>query len=300
MDEALVNDIYHQNTFDNAESLLRRIFLSVSTSLNEFNELSIMVIGAGTFPSFYSLVNVIMGISPNIRKLNFNLIDPDTAATNHFKEYFKSIIPFVKNLDIKIVVNNMDLKKYLPNSTNESYDLIYFERPDSSIFNMLFTHLDFPSSKLAISMHESIPFLRKISKTNTIFIGSFVYKDDLSHLKNLFKYSLNMQTKTIRQKMFPTRVYYNFGLIGAIDKSNLPNKIPEKLSANIKLARLYFYFFFLSSIVLFLLAPIELKTISFYFVILQLFYHRYGAKGILVRSIFMVGQLLLLLNLNTL
>ena len=293
MSELSVNHFYTKNTLDNAEILFRELFYLLPSPFNDSNQLSILVIGAGTFPSFIPLIQMIKNISPMVCVLNFNLIDLDANATTYFKNFINTANSCLDGITVNIIINNIDIKDYLINATNEHYELIYFERPDSSVFNFLFTHLNLPSSRFAISLLESIPYLRNVTKSNTIIMGSFLNKEDINHFQRLLKYCLGVKTKKVTYKTLRERRGFNFGSVGIFNETELPKKSPEQLVSSIKLARIYFYLFFLSSIILFILAPIELKTISFLFVIAQLFIHHYGIKGIAVRCLLIIGQMLL-------
>lgn len=271
-----------------------RLFSFLPKSFNELNQIKILVIGAGLFPSFASLVNSITYACPKANEINFILIEPKQSKTNIFKNRLSEVVDEF-NVRSNVFIHNTDIKSYLE-KTNEIFDLIYFEHPDVSLINVLVEKIRFSKNNLAQSMQESVPYLRKIIKDQSVIIGSFVFKGDLYEIKSLLKFSLGIKIHLVRKKLFFEGHYYCFGLIGIINESKLSNKIPEKLAKQIRFNTILFGLFLMTSIIIFLITPTKLKTTSFFFCMGQLFYIRYGITALIVRIVLIFGQISLIMT----
>lgn len=277
-----------------AKYILDNLFTFAPKSFVELKNINILVIGAGSFPSFATLINTLSSTCHQVNKINFTLIEPDQAATNRFKDTIHKTTGNKFNLLVHFSIHNQDIKSYLEN-THDTFDLIYFEHPDVSILNALLEKTRLIGNSLTISMQESIPYLRKVIKNQSVIIGSFIFKGDLCETKSLLKFSLRIKMHIVQQrKVFFDGHYYSLGLIGIVDPSQLPNKIPKQLAKDIRFSTNFFGIFILTSLIIFLVTSNKLKTVSFFFVIAQLFYNRYGVRGLIVRFLLIIGQIIVL------
>lgn len=289
---------YPREVMNDAKFLLDRLFSFTPKTCRELKHIKILVIGAGSFPSFIPFLSSLRQAYPNVKEISFTLIEPDQAATSRFKNMLPKTMGGGNTL-AHFSIHNTDIKSYLEN-TRDTFDLIYFEHPDVSIFTAVLTRIQLARNTLAISMQESIPYLRKIIKDESVIIASFIFKGDLCEIKSLLKFSLGIKMHVVRQrKLFSDGRYYSLGLIGIADQSRLPNKPPEKLVKEMRLSTILFGLFLLVSVIIFLITPNKLKTVSFFFVIGQLFYNRYGITGWIVRLLLIIGQATTLIMANT-
>lgn len=286
--------VYQKEVMKDARFHFDRIFSFAPRSLSELKQIKILVIGAGSFPSFVPLLHSITHACPKANEINFTLIEPDQSATNRFKDKLTKAVDNKFNARAHVCIHNADIKSYLKN-TYDIFDLIYFEHPDVSIVNVLLEKIRLVRSTLATSMQESIPYLRRIVKDQSVIIASFILKDDLCEVKPLLKFSLAIKMHFVRKKIFSDGRYYCFGLIGIVNESQLPNKTPKKLAKEIRLGTILFGIFLLASAIIFFITPNKLKTVSFLFFIGQLFYNHYGVRGLIMKLILIIGQTAILI-----
>jgi len=286
-----------QKILDNAESTLRKIFSFVPDFFNELKDINVLVIGAGTFPSLIPLSNILGNNCLHARLLTYTLIEPNQLATEQVKNAASSISTEKFNFTVNFSIHNIDIKSYLMNCCDLVYNLIYFEHPDFSILNVLLAKAGLRSDRLAISLQESIPYLSRVVKEKTIIIGSFMFKSDLSEIKQLLAFNLNIgKLNIVRQRrIFSDGYYYSKGLIGIVEKPLLEKKTLRRLLFEVRFSTAMFAIFFIISFFIFFITPNNFKLISFFFVMAQLFYIRYGSLGLIVKFLILIGQSIILL-----
>jgi len=288
---------YHQKIVNRAHTLLKKLFDSVLSSLQDLNDINILVIGAGTFPSLEPLVQTLARTSPNLKKMKFYLVEPEKFATDLFEKNFMRLKK--KNTQqpmINVEIHNSDIKNYLKASHHKMFDLVYFEHPDISYFQALFYKVGLFDCALTISLCESIPYLRNVLKPKSILFASCMFKTELTHLASLLSFSLPIgQRVSYKSHWLFDGGLYGCGLIGQYNQSKAIES-PKKLSRAIQKNNHYYFLFVLISALIFLGTLGVGKIVSMFFVFGQLFYHRYGMGGISLRIVFIIGQLLVLIG----
>jgi hypothetical protein len=286
---------YLKKTMDDAEFILGKLLSFAPESFMELKNINILVIGAGSFPSFIPLIRTLTHACPEAQSLNLTLLEPNQSATDLFKSKVSKMTGSEFNVVVHFSIHNSDIKSYLNTPSDAIFDLIYFEHPDFSFLSVLLTKAKLAGDKLAISMQESIPHLRNIIKEQSLIIATCIFNDDLRQIKSLLEFSLGIKMRLVRQpRMIFDGRYYSFGLAGAVHKAQMQNKAPNRLVEEIGFTTILFGVFLLASVIIFLITPNKLKVVSFFFLIAQLFYTRYGVGGLIVRLFLIIGQAIIL------
>ncbi len=225
-----------QRILNDAEYILHKLFSYLPDTFRELENINILVIGSGFFPSFIPLVKTITGTCLKVKIINFTLLEPNQQATEHFKKTFSPIDLERFNIKIDFSLHNIDAKTFLMIAKDHAYDLIYFEHPDYSIYNVILAKLGLSNDKLAISLQESISYLSKIIKDQVIILGVFIFSAELNEIKCLINFTLRMKKINIvrPRKTYFNGHYYSNGLIGVVEKKQLPDKTPNRLLKGIR------------------------------------------------------------------
>ena len=293
---AITDDQYREGVSKNATAILNSLFDSISTDISELGTLNILVIGSGMFPSFKPLLLSLQRISPNLKKVNFTVIEPFKSETDRFNDYISRLDLSCFCIKFEYSIHNVDIKEYLANVKEKHFDIIYFEQPDLSPIGILLAKTGSSAAKLDLSLRESVPFLKKIVRSKTIIVASFLFKRDLKQLNTLINYSLKIPTRIAYLSIFNSNGSpYSSGLISLIDPLKLPNENPKKTASAIKMQDSYYVWFLLISTLLFVVTPSSGKLFSFLCTVTLLLHHRYGLGSFIVKSGIILIQLSILI-----
>lgn len=285
---------YIESVSKDASTVLSRLFESAPPSTNHLESLDVLVIGSGFFPSFLSLVNSIAATSRNLKKINFTLVEPLTSETNRFEQYFVNHqASNATNLSITYSIQNMDIKYYLKNVCDLTFDIIYFEQPDLSPIGIVLAKSGIARSRLELSLRESIPYLKRVVKSQSILIASFLYKKDLKQLNSLIKYSMNLPTRlVVNTENRKDGTPYNSGLIAIVDSKCIKKSNPEILAESIKRQDTYYSLFLVLSFLIFAITPPIAKGLSALGTLSLFLYHRYGVGSMIIKIAIIAVQII--------
>ncbi len=168
-----------------AERLLGKLF-SYAEIDGDVTCLDILVVCAGSFPSFFAFQSIILQKFTDVKKINFTLIEPcqykiNKALKNNSLFHFEWIIS--------------TLQGFLEN-TNKKFDIIYFEHPDLRTITIPLAIL-FYIYKNTFSLRKSMRYLYNICKKNTIIMASNMSKHENKQLKYLLKFYFKCHSRLI-------------------------------------------------------------------------------------------------------
>lgn len=290
----ITDDQYRQTVAKNATTILSTLFESAPAKFRDLKTMKILVIGAGFFPSFMPLVNVLSRIVPNLTELYFTLVEPLKSETDRFHDYFLKLnnSGIESQVTIKYSAQNTGIKEYLLSHHDMIFDVIYFEQPDLSPIGILLAKKGGENAKLVVSVRESIPYLKRIVKPDSIIVASSLFKHDLIQLNALINFSLLIKTHlAYLPGFFSDGAPYSSGLISVVDPKMLPKINPEERSAAIKRNDSYYFLVLFASFIIFLLTPSWAKVLSSFFIIALFSFHRYGMVSLFIKFALIVAQL---------
>lgn len=166
---------YRGKTHKKAEILLTKLLPDDTQAIKE-----ILIIGAGSFPSFEALSSRLSSTA------HYTLVEPDQKQTDLFSTHFAKG---------NITIVNADSKTFLQN-TRETYDLIYFEHPETMTLPLILGQLGVKTLKRVASFRESFAYLSRVLKQNSMIIASCMSKHECAQLKSLLRFSLQAHAKT--------------------------------------------------------------------------------------------------------
>lgn len=229
-----------------AERLLEKLFSYVKSD-EHTRELNVLVVCAGSFPSYSAFRNHLIKKFPGVEKIHFTLIEPSENKIHLFKKNNQNnsavsfeFVPTTlqsflkeageearlrqisfsmkKNFDVNSTQNNDRLES--SENFDKKFDIIYFEHPDLRTVTIPLAKL-FHIYKNTVSLRKSISELHPICKPNTIIIASNMSKHENIQLKHLLKFFLGCRSKLISFSDKKNSAFH-YGLIAEI-KHLTPN-----------------------------------------------------------------------------
>lgn len=229
---------YRQLTASRAQNLLEKLFVSMPSSFAEKNALTVLVIGAGTFPSYMPLLNVLTRMMPQLKNVSFTLIEPLKATTDLFEKHFAEQSSQVQT---DFTIYNMGIKNFLKQSANVTFDIIYFEHPETSTLSILPAKLGVKYYAQKNSLRECIPYLLDKLTPQSLIIASCMSRQELAQLKWLLNFSFDTQARLV--KLCKRRQYfyagpYSSGVFVQLQDLQFCNADQRKLSVSSQVSQL--------------------------------------------------------------
>lgn len=273
----------------NSIFLIKKLLIPANYLFNNATVINVLVISAGTFPSYEILLASLLERLPKLQKVNFTLIDPVKSKTDLFLKKYANIN---NKVSANIMIHNVTVKNFLMMKNDQYYDLIYFEHSDFRTFPVLLAKF-FGLFTRTASLRESIPLLTKVMKKRTLIIASCISKNEHDQLKHLLKFSFDVTANSIY--LSDKYLYggpYSYGLFTIINNSFHP-EISKKRATTIQDNdnRLFLSFIFSGSIIfLNVYHDISLKIVIFILTLcfFQLFFYRLGRHNIFLLAILFI------------
>lgn len=274
-----------------AQHLLTKLLTPSRSLFNHAIEINVMVISAGTFPSYEIFLTVLSGIFPDLKQVNFTLVDPAKHKTDLF---LKRCAQFKNKISTKMVVNNLSLNAFLKRQVNRNFDLIYFEHSDLRIYPIFLTKV-FGLYMYTVSLREAIPYLQNVMKKPAFIIASCLSKQEVHQLKYLLKLSFSIETQLIYlSDHYLYGGHYSNGLYFNNEYSCDIPVLAEKAAAIKSSDNCLFFTLLLSAAMMFFhlyySTSITMSSLLFAVCILQLFFYRPGNYNkVLLTILVMMG-----------
>lgn len=299
-----------------------RLFKKILTPSQFENKttLHVLVIGAGNFPSYHALLEILTKRMPHLTDIFFVLVEPMKSETDFFLEHFavfdrqpdQRISPTragdVPTMDSKKIsthfsIHHGDLKSFLKKPPPELFDLIYFEHPETLTMPILLAKIGIARFKRITALREAIPFLTNVIKKDTIIIGSCMSRPELKQLESLLNFSLGKCLKKTVSN--PLHIFYggpySEGICVQIQEKMIHLHEQQKCASLIRLSDNFLCIILLLALVTYIIycsqfpdpnhSPQRLAAILL--IGTQLYLHRPGKNGLFIKLSLYIVQLAL-------
>ena len=276
---------YREKIFSSATALFEKIIPAFDK-----DHLNILIVGAGCFPSYEALTQ-----SLGVKQFSFTLVEPMEKETDFFLQNFAK-----KHHEFTIF--NGELKDFLKETT-QSFDLIYFELPETMTVPIILSKMGFLRFKRVTSFRESIPLLARVIQPNSVIIGSCMSRHELSQLKNLLTFSLH--TKPLQIVSSLKHVFYGGpyceGISFYFNKIEICEQTQLKKTRHIAFCDRLLFFVLLLGLIVYIFYCARFpnadhaleRLLAILLIGAQLHCHRPGKSGLLLKSILLGIQALL-------
>lgn len=270
----------------NSHALLNKIFTSSSLSFVNAKKINILVICAGMFPSYTSLLKNLTSISPELTDVNFILIEPNKKKTDLFLQAASS---FIFSVHTSFTIYNQSLEHYCREHISERFDIIYFEHPDMRTISILWEKIR------GFSFRAAIPSLVNLLKEPGLVIASCISTHECQQLKSLLAYSFSAKPIAIHLSTKPAFTGFNRGLCCPIETRPSEISVQKRIQA-IKKSDSAFCIVFLLCILLIVMAPASfIHELCATFVVWPLLlFHRPGLAGWLLQGFILMTIIFIL------
>jgi hypothetical protein len=290
---------YRQNIAQAAEKLLDKLWVPVNHAYEYATTLDILVVGAGTFPSYISLLNVFSRKMPRLQTVHFSLVEPLETETAFFKKHFENFLKSEKTPQVDVTVYNQQIQDFLLSPPNAVFDLVYFEHPEIMTLPIMLSRLGLSRFKRSTALRESIPFLANIFKPGAWIIASCMSHHELGQMKSLLKFSLYSSIQWVHAPRLINYFYggpYCSGLACVVKVDQVSIDAKQKISKAIRRSDNSLFGVLILSFIIYCI-----KFSKPYFFIeqlaavlimyAQLLFHRPGIKGFLLKFALLVALL---------
>lgn len=290
---------YRQKT----EKKASQLFAKLLPKQNNASRWNILVIAAGSFPGYLPLMRQLIHSMPNLRQVNFALIEPVKKWTDIFLEHFATLPSDFSEIDVTFSIVNQGLEDYLSEaSSNTQFDLVYFEHPETMTLPILLAKSGLRSFQRVVTFRKSLPHLAAILKPDSIIIASCMTRHELTQLKSLLTFGLNVNC-SLSTSLNPFSYFYggpfSVGLRGEMNHQSKALSHKQKAHLIARSDSLLFIFV-LVSLVIYFTYFIQDSFVERLCAILliggQLVWHRPGLKGLLIKMGLLAALLLLALQ----
>jgi len=289
---------YRDQTALKAETLLKKLFNGAIELFQSNRQLDILIVGAGTFPSYMPLVNILSQLFPSLKVIHFTLIEPVKKDTDFFEEHFLALSE-LHQLQVQFKIHNQGLEDFLKYATNNAaFDVIYFEHPETMALPILLAKLGMRNFNRVVSLRNMIPYLSNLFKPKTWVIASCMSYHELGQLKSLLNFGLRMKPRSFFS-FNPLHFFYggpySSGLSGYVNRI-LP--IPA-IHAAIQRSHFYLCIFLFLSLIIYGMqsfyadSPVA-RVILIFLMYAQLFFHRPGRRGLAIKLFLLLAMVLVL------
>jgi len=283
-----------------AENLLEKLLSEPLQQFQDVTGLDILVIGAGSFPSYIPFLNVLSRLVPHLQVVNFTLIEPVKAETDFFEEQFAN---YSGDKRINFMTYNVGIEDFLKNSDGAVFDLVYFEHPETMTLPILLAKLGMASFAKIISLRKSIPYLQNIVKPHTVIMTSSMSVHELKQMKWLLQFSLRVNPSLIFSFNPINYLYggpYTAGLCSNTLKSHSliqSTCVMERSNAILKSDN-YFCIVLVVSLIIYCIKcagsySVVEQMAAIMLMYAQLLFHRPGYSGVLIKLLLLVMQFIL-------
>jgi len=268
------------------EILLKKLFEDPPLAFKKAKRFDVLVICAGSFPSYGLLVTILKNLFPTLQDIYFTLVEPRKDKTDVIEKAYPA-----GNFEIY----NITLGDFLKNTNGRRFDIIYFEHPDMRILPIFLNKLFYMFLKTA-SLRESIAYLTVVCKEEALLIAVNMSKNENRQLFLLLKLCFNIRPVIFNGSYLKKTLFepYSNGLYAKISVNNLKQNMQKNaemikksdryLSVVIMLSLFVFYKNFISEHSLF--AVIFLVVL----ILCLVFFYSPGRKGMFFMIIFMIFQ----------
>jgi len=284
-----------------AIELLTQLFQSMPAAWIEKGRLNLVVVGAGQFPSFSSLVFVLKQKLPYLEYLDITLIEPVQFRTAIFQQQFSNLqknhlIPLKINIKIYHGLLNEFLEGLAP---PQKFDVLYLEHADFRTLPVLFSQM-IGIGWRALLLRYALPYLTKIMVPDAFIIASCLSQRELFFLKSLLQFSFNVQPQLIKLAGIHHYWYggpYQSGL--AVSIKPTINQRLQKMRANwIRTNDNHFgWILFISCFLLWIkinsIYVLQELAVAVLTVLLQFFFHGTGPLNRPIQLLLLLGLLVI-------
>ena len=284
---------YREKFAPKADQLFEKI-LPCDSCVGITGPLTILVIGAGSFPSYQSLLNRLKRTNPTLDKISFTLVEPIKSQTDFFLEHFAD-----STHDFFIYHGN--LKDFFKEHTDKKFDLIYFEHPETMALPILLSAIGMSRFKRVPSLRASMPDLAAVVKTNTLIIASCMTRHELKQLQMLLNYSLKIKPEHVASRLW--HIFYggpySEGLTYCIKQTSRCAVLQQKKTALIRFSDYSLSFVLFLALIIYILYcsqyPDDAHALERLVAVLlmgaQLYFHRPGKSGFAIKCLLLATQL---------
>lgn len=288
---------YRNKAAHSAAQLFEKIVFENDSVLSHRREFTILVIAAGTFPGFQPLMQRLATIAPELQQVRITLVEPVKKFTDIFMQHFSTSSSHIKT---EFTLANVGIETFLKNADGaELFDLVYFEHPEVMTLPILLAKLGIKNFQRVIAFRQSLARLNKVLQPNALVLASCMSQHEVRQLRGLLQLSLGCQLQ-ISGSSRPIHYFFGgpfcVGLRGHLQSTDAPCKKYEKA---IQWSDNFLVAVVLLSIVLYLLKLagsdyVFVRITAVVLILLQLFLHRPGLSGFLLKLGLFIGLLALI------
>lgn len=182
-----------------APYLLNAVLDGMPRDFERHKSMRILVVCAGAFPSFLSLIDRLTQKIPTLEHIDFSLIEPLNYKTDAF---LKRAAPFLSGLRkpgplITVRVAPLPLHEWIEKSPDRPFHIIYFEHADFRVFPILLARA-LGVFKHTVSLRASLPRLSVLMVPKTFIMASCLSYCESQHLRYLLHFSFGVRPQLIR------------------------------------------------------------------------------------------------------
>lgn len=258
--------------------LLDELLLYHTNAFAHLNQLDILVVGAGDFPSFMSLYDLLMLQWPHLKMIRFVIVEPTVACTKIFEERHQQLFR-EKAHHLSYLIANTTIHSFLKLNPNLKFDIIYFEHPEISPLTPLMSILLPRKYKNELDLICAFPHLSFASKDVTIILASFILSSNLKMFKRLFNFCFEHETRIIKRSPYFINdgKVYSAGFISSLHPASIKHQ-PGKLLRLIRFHNVLHFILVMASGVLLMLTTgpvVILSGLLFLIQVVAISYRRF-------------------------
>jgi len=178
---------YHHKTKVPAIVLLAKLFSKLPEGLRGASQLSILVIGAGSFPSYRAVLAALMHECPKLKSVEFVLVEPVEVLTQIFLKHFSKFKSSQFSINIKI--DYREAQVFLQQEKQAQFDIVYFEHPEVMVLPILLAKIGWQRYQICRALRESLPAVLNVIKPTGWIVASCMSKHEMKQLQSLLYFS---------------------------------------------------------------------------------------------------------------
>ncbi len=263
----------------------------------EKTSFTLLVIAAGSFPSYLPLVRQLIATQPHLQSIHFTLLEPVASLTDIFLKHFAEL-PRDLTIAVEFTAIDQDLETYLASGINSRFDMVYFEHPETMTLPIVLAKAGIKSFQRVPSFRKSLPRLSTVLAPNALLLACCMSHHELHQLKNLLNFGLPVKLQ-VTKSFHPLHYFFGgpfcAGLQGEIGNTCFSKDLQTQRMDSIAQSDSLLFIFLIFSLAIFFwqfMQPEQVaqRTIAVLLIGAQLLWHRPGWRGFLTK----MGLLILL------
>ncbi|HVV68642.1 MAG TPA: hypothetical protein VHE99_06390 [Gammaproteobacteria bacterium] len=200
--ELLAEQNYRGEALVASSKLFEKMAAEMTDTIKKSPEVNILVLAAGSFPSYQPFLAKILQTLPQVKKINFTLVDPMKAATDLFMEEFylqetKALFSETKKFKpkISIVHAQQTIGDFLKEKVKDKFHIIYLEHPEVSAAITLFSALGF--FKHQGDWASELPRLSSVLHADAIVVAAVKTFEEQMQIERILRFSFESKPKAL-------------------------------------------------------------------------------------------------------